>query len=1144
MDNQTRDRNKIRTKNKSDTNSNTNSNVELTDLEEKMLENHTYPSPSQENFQEAIYVKRDFYIHSIPQRGILNDYDDIKEFRDNKCAGSFKLTETQILLSNFINPNTPYKGLLIYQGTGVGKTCAAVAIAEKFKPMVEKYSMRIHVLVPGPLNKQNFFNEIIKCTGETYTKMFQDKTIILNETEKNKIKRNALNIVNQYYRVMSYRSFYKKVLGEKIRDKVVSGNKIKLTSRKTESGEYERDISIDRIYNLDNTLLIIDEAHNITGNEQGDAVKKIIDSSKNLKIILLTATPMKNLADSIVELINFLRPKNFQMERDKIFTSQRGSDMDFKSNGRDYLRKMVRGYVSYLRGADPLTFAERVDVGEIPPGLSFTKVTRCLMLPFQLQVYNNVVETQDDRLDKNSGAVCNFVFPGLPKNKNNKEIVGYYGIKGMNDVRNQILNNSTTLNTRIASTILSNYDIKDISSLIYLTENNSVISGNIFSEKYLKHFSIKFYEALRKINENVYGKRGPGLIFAYLNLVKIGTNIFKEVLRVNGYLEYQENPSDYILSSDTKCYYCDYTHGDHQHLPDSIPKHEFFPATYITVTGKSDEDADQIPEEKHDILKNVYNNINNRDGKYLKIVVGSKVMNEGITLKNVKEIYILDVHFNLGKVDQAIGRGIRFCTHYDVINENNPFPKVEINKYVVSLKDGLSTEEQLYKKAEQKYKLIKQVERILQEEAIDCPLNRNGNIFPEEIERYGNCGTKNNPCPAICGYMPCDYKCGDKMLNARFYDPEKGIYKKISKSELDYSTYNNSLASDEINYAKTKIKEMFHIDYTYTLDNIIEYVKNSYPEDKRDMFDDFYVYQALNDLIPITGNDFNNFHDIMADKFNRPGYLIYINKYYIFQPYDENEELPMYYRKTFNYPATNKINVKDYIRNTPEYQKYRQIYRDEEDNGQNILEYDFDSVQDYYDTRKEFDYVGIIDREASRKKNKTNEEIKDEFKIRKRRPKILSKKRETGIPSFKGAVCRTSKDKEYLLGIASKLNISSNKTESRIDICDLIRNKLYDLEKYSTSDTTYLIIPSNHPSIPFPLNLKDRTQFIIDQIKRETRTSITPKVIVTDIPNGEFNDIDYVSYELLYDKSVDKFSDIMELYGAIKNDDGWMIIIK
>ncbi len=127
---------------------------------------------------------------------------------------------------------------------------------------------------------------------------------------------------------------------------------------------------------------------------------------------------MKNLADSIVGLINFLRPINSQIERDKVFTSQRGHQMEFKPEGKNYFRKMIRGYVSYLR-VDPLTFAERVDMGRNTPGLSFTRVTRCFMLPFQLKRMTKLLKTQDS-LDRSSQAAANFVFPGLSKDKNTK----------------------------------------------------------------------------------------------------------------------------------------------------------------------------------------------------------------------------------------------------------------------------------------------------------------------------------------------------------------------------------------------------------------------------------------------------------------------------------------------------------------------------------------------------------------------------------------------------------------------------------------------------------------------------------------------------------------------------------------------------
>lgn len=145
---------------------------------------------------------------------------------------------------------------------------------------------------------------------------------------------------------------------------------------------------------------------------------KVIENSHNLKIVLLSATPMKNLADDIVELINFLRPVDKPMQRDKIFNSYKNHEMDFKPGGIEYLKKKIRGYISYVRGSDPLTFAKRIDKGIVPKGLYFTKMTQCHMLPFQLATYNEAISVIDDSLDRRSEAVANFVFPGLNEKKN------------------------------------------------------------------------------------------------------------------------------------------------------------------------------------------------------------------------------------------------------------------------------------------------------------------------------------------------------------------------------------------------------------------------------------------------------------------------------------------------------------------------------------------------------------------------------------------------------------------------------------------------------------------------------------------------------------------------------------------------------
>ena len=51
---------------------------------------------------------------------------------NDKCSKGVKTSETQKLLKNFISPYTPYNGLLLWWGVGVGKTCTAVKISESF----------------------------------------------------------------------------------------------------------------------------------------------------------------------------------------------------------------------------------------------------------------------------------------------------------------------------------------------------------------------------------------------------------------------------------------------------------------------------------------------------------------------------------------------------------------------------------------------------------------------------------------------------------------------------------------------------------------------------------------------------------------------------------------------------------------------------------------------------------------------------------------------------------------------------------------------------------------------------------------------------------------------------------------------------
>ena len=74
---------------------------------------------------------------------------------------------------------------------------------------------------------------------------------------------------------------------------------------------------------------------------------------------------------------------------------------------------------------------------------------------------------------------------------------------------------------------------------------------------------------------------------------------------------------------------------------------DFNPSTYILVTSGSEEGED-LQKLNKKLLELFLIMLKIDMVKILNLVLGSKVMNEGVTLENVKDVHILDVHYNLG----------------------------------------------------------------------------------------------------------------------------------------------------------------------------------------------------------------------------------------------------------------------------------------------------------------------------------------------------------------------------------------------------------------------------------------------------------------------------------------------------------------
>ena len=1064
-------------------------NEELSEQEIIRLMNmdYIYPTPVDDNFQYKIYKKREFYYNKIFDRP--DDNVNIKEYMARKCNEQFETQEHQQFIATYINTQSPYTGVLLFHGTGTGKTISAISIAENFKNNVNKYGTKIYVIVPGPIIKDSWKRDIIKATGNTYVNKYLLATCTDNKLLQSEIN-NGLHIILQYYKFMSYKSFHKRVLGEKIIEKKMVDNKLKTFFRKTKNGEYERESQIDKIYNLNNTLLIIDEAHNFTGNEYGESLKKIINDSTNLRIVLLTATPMKNRADDIIELINFLRPCDDLIKRDKLFVpidQINENDTMIKEDGIAYFKKMISGYVSSLRGYNPLTFANRNDVGIITNNMEFTKIIPCEMHDFQHNHYTDVLSTANDALDRVSESICNFVFPGMNEDKN--DIIGYHGNAGFKSVYNQVDTNIKIINTLLHK----KFNIPNNNNDIIQTSKDKMLSGKFMHIDYLHLFSIKFSTCLKNLDKLVYGNSGVRTAFVYSNFVITGIKTFCEILLQNGYINYEQYITNGEVYDNTKCYYCGTENSKHNNISD----HLFKPATFIAIIGKTNEDeGEYVQDSKFKIIQDIFNSRHNYDGKYIKFILGSGIVKEGASFLNVGEVHIIDVYYNLNKIDQIVGRTIRHCSHNDIVQRTGERYSVNEYKYCIIIDGEISSEENLYIKAEKKHYDVKKIERAMRESAIDCPLNMNSNIVNIEYEKYKHCGEKGQPkCPAICDYTKCHYKCDCEQLNNKYYNDTTHNYDNVNKKAIDYSTFNFITAENEINYVIRKISELYKINIMYSLKEIMEYVFKSLNVVKRELFNKEFIYIALDRLMPLTKNDFNNFRYTLYDKYNRPGHLIYVYTYYVFQSFDYDAHTPIHYRNYKKYNLNIPIKLSNYINTIYKVHKTNANKNGDDGNSKSninkfksiAIEYDFASTNKYYDSRKENNYVGIIDKYISRNKSNIFENTFDMFKIRISRGRILDKKRAIGLPSYKGADCITAKNKQMLKSICENIGLNIDISQSRKHICNQIRDKLLYFEKYSTGKDkkTYVIIPANHPKYTFPYNLEDRVPFIIHDLKNK-----------------------------------------------------------
>ncbi len=327
----------------------------------------------------------------LPNRKIFSSWfnTNFKKYRtrktiaDMECIGGvceMKLTKLDLfthqkIVRDYLNTQSPYRGLLIFHGLGVGKTCSSIAVAESFK------NERKVVIILQKSIKQNYISELKKCGDKYFRYDNHWKFIKCDNLEKKKfgkslgLSQKTYNRLNGWYFIdftkpSNYNSLtlkQKDELEDQIDDMInlkyefVHANGI--TAKQLEK------MDIDRFF--DNKLVIIDEVHNlINGMASGGSVRalgleKLFMEAKNLKLAFLSGTPMKNIPFEIGKTFNILKGyiniNQFQIDRKVGKLELKEVEKLLQSNPRldqvtikykDKIVKITQNPIGYITSSD------------------------------------------------------------------------------------------------------------------------------------------------------------------------------------------------------------------------------------------------------------------------------------------------------------------------------------------------------------------------------------------------------------------------------------------------------------------------------------------------------------------------------------------------------------------------------------------------------------------------------------------------------------------------------------------------------------------------------------------------------------------------------------------------------------------------
>ena len=827
-----------------------------------------YPSLNDPSFNIHIANKLEFAEHS---KGSIIP----------TCSSSaFEVLPHQKFVRNFLSVHTPYNSLLLFHGLGSGKTCTAIGVSEEMRDYLINMNLpgKIYVIAT-PNVLENFelqlFNEeklnikdgywdIQNCTGSKLIK--EINPFMKKDMSKGNVVAMIKSLIKAHYVFTGYIQFSNMV------------TKCTTDTKNTNEENRSAAITSNFLKEFSNSLLIIDEAHNIRDNsartgeseisilgENGgikdvndeshsgklvyESLLKLITMVKSIRLLLLSATPLFHSPTEIIQLLNLM---NLNDRRNKISTSdvfnssgELKTDENGTEIGKNILTQKSTGYISYVSGENIHTFPRRIWPSSFSPDNALPSINGKRNYP-----------TDDYKGDKIVPIKHLSVYINEPLNSyqcdSYEEII--QKSKTQTNMELSLLINQPIqcLNMIYPSDSESKYgDIGFKKSMTILSKKDNM-SGSIdyIPSEYGKFFNegeIEKYS--QKINTicNIVTK-SSGICLIYSQYIWGGIVPMTLALEARGF----------VRSDGTTLF----KSGINIRVRD--------PKKYIIISGSAGLKPTDLKEQL-----NLLNSDGNKDGKIIKVVLITKTGAEGLDFRFIRQIHVMDPWFNLSRIEQIIGRGVRHCSHKLLPIESR---NVEIYLHVSERSQKFKLIEPvdlyLYRKSELNAIQIGKVTRILKSTAVDCIINKGIDLSDDDDDTINintttssgvvlhNMDMKNGySFSVICDFMEnCQYECtpdANSSLNA-------------------IGTNTNTYYSDYVNVNVNKIVSLIKALFSDSIDGIF-FLKRDDLNKKLPQVNKTIMNAALELLL-------TDEYEYIIDKYGRKGRLINISDLYIFQP--------------------------------------------------------------------------------------------------------------------------------------------------------------------------------------------------------------------------------------------------------------------